>query len=229
LCSTVLSIQSLQENHMKPANLTIGFLLALIVNAEACAGPKPLDMDAARAEVSSSYNKAEPEVQEFILHTAQTFGTNGLWLNENAYADLQPADREEMVTYLVKLFDDAEYGRLLCSALAEAGALKDPRLVPGLMKIAAYHVDGQDYDCRPKWMAVAALARQQSPDAVPVLVSLVDHGNQNTRLWARAALARMAKADFKADKQAWNKWWMARGQDAIDPAMLKPFTPPPAE
>jgi hypothetical protein len=92
--------------------------------------------------------------------------------------------------------------------------------------VAAYHVDGRDYDCRAKWMAVAALARQESPEAVPVLVSLVDHGNQNTRFWARAALARMAKDDFKDDKQAWNKWWVDAGHEAIDPSLLKPYVPP---
>jgi HEAT repeat protein len=186
-------------------------------------------MDAASAEVSSSYGKAEPQVQEFVLHTARSFGRSGLWLNENAYADLKPADREARVTYLVRLFDDPEYGRHLCSALAEAGALKDPRLVPGLKKVASYHVEGKDYDCRPKWMAVAALARQESATAVPLLVSLVDHGNQNTRLWARAALARMAKNDFRADKQAWNRWWVGQGHHAIDPALLKPYTPPVPE
>ena len=191
--------------------------------------PQPLDMDAASAEVSSAYGKAEPEVQEFVLHTARSFGRSGLWLNEKAYAALKPADREAKVTYLVKLFENPEYGRHLCLALAEASALKDPRLVPGLKRVACYHVEGKDYDCRPKWMAIAALARQESPQAVPLLVSLVDHGNQNTRFWARAALARMAKNDFKTDKQAWNKWWVGQGHEPIEPALLKPYTPPVAE
>lgn len=173
--------------------------------------PSRLDMDAATAEVSAKYAKADPEVQEFVLQTIGSFGRDGLWLNENVYAGLKPADRQARIEYLVKLFDEAEYGRPLCAALAEASALKDPKLVPGLKKVAAYHVDGEDYDCRPKWMAVAALARQESPDAVPLLISLVDHGNPNTRFWARAALARMAKDDFKADKQAWNKWWTDQG------------------
>jgi hypothetical protein len=183
-------------------------------------------MDAAAAEVAASYGKAHPEVQEFVLHTARSFGPSGLWLNENANAGLKPADRDARVAYLARLFREAEYGRHLCSALAEASALKDAKLVPGLKKVAGYHVDDKDYDCRPKWMAIAALARQESPDAVPLLVSLVDHGNQNTRFWARAALARMAKADFKSDKQAWNKWWVGQGHDAIDPSLLKPYTPP---
>ena len=190
------------------------------------AGALAVDMDQAAAEVSRSYGKAHPEVQEFVLHTARSFGASGLWLNEDAYADLKPERREARIVYLAKLFEDAEYGRHLCAALAEASGLKDSRLVPGLMKVAGYHVDDKDYDCRPKWMAIAALARQESPETTPLLVSLVDHGNQNTRFWARAALARMAKEDFKADKQAWNKWWISQGHTAIDAELLKPYTPP---
>ncbi len=209
---------------MKALSLLLG--LALLSNATAFDEPPTLDMDAATAEVSSNYGKAHPEVQEFVLHTVRSFGRSGLWLNENAYAELKPEEREARIEYLIKLFDEAEYGRHLCAALAEASALKDPKLVSGLKKVAAYHVEGKDYDCRAKWMAVAALARQESPDAVPLLVSLVDHGNQNTRFWARAALARMAKDDFKADKQAWNKWWTEQGHESIDPVLLRPYVPP---
>jgi len=203
---------------------------ALIVLLSALAsvyGDTPhFDAELANAEVSRCYGKAHPEVQEFVLHTARSFGASGLWLNEGAYANLKPEQIEARIVYLARLFEDAEYGRHLCAALAQASALKDSRLVPGLMKVAAYHVDDKDYDCRPKWMAIAALARQESPDAIPLLISLVDHGNQNTRFWARAALARMAKEDFKADKQAWNKWWINQGHAAIDAKLLKPYTPP---
>ncbi len=205
---------------------SMAVMVGLLIATGVVAAPPKLDMDQAATEVSRSYGKAHPEVQEYVLHTAQTFGRDGMWLNENAYAALKPEEREKRVVYLAKLFEDAEYGRHLCSALAEASALKDPRLVPGLIKVADYHKDGEDYDCRPKWMAIAALARQESPDAVPVLVSLVDHGNQNTRMWARAALARMAGDDFKTNKQAWNKWWVGKGHDAIDPKYLQPWTPP---
>lgn len=192
-----------------------------------CAAPAPFDLALANAEVERSYAKAHPEVQEFVLHTARSFGKSGLWLNETALATLTPEKRDARVVYLGKLFAESEYGRHLCASLAEAGALKDPRLVPGLLKVAAYHRDDQDYDCRPKWMAIAALARQESIDAVPVLVSLVDHGNQNTRLWARAALARMAKDDFKADKKAWNDWWVRSGHPSLEARYLKPYVAPP--
>lgn len=211
---------------MKTKSLGILVLSAILA---VHAGPPPADVESVAAEVSRSYSKAHPEVQEFVQHTARSFGRSGLWIHEDAYAALKPEQREARIAYLVKLLGEAEYGRHLGAALAEASALKDARLVPGLMKVAAYHVADADYDCRPKWMAVAALARQESPDATPLLVSLVDHGNQNTRFWARAALARMAKEDFKADKEAWNKWWVALGHPALEAKWLKPYTPPPSK
>src|SRR5215208_1387398 len=202
-------------------------LFVLLITCAPSLAAAAVDMNAAAAEVKKSYGKAHPQVQEYVLHTARSFGPSGLWMNENAFASLKPDQRDERVVYLAKLFEESEYGRHLCAALAEASALKDSRLVPGLMKVAGYHDEQKDYDCRAKWMAVAALARQESPNAVPLLVSLVDHGNQNTRFWARAALARMAGNDFKDDKQAWNKWWVSSGHDAIDAKLLKPFVPPP--
>ena len=69
---------------MNFATFPIGFIFAIAANAVAFAGPKPLDVDAASAEVASSYGKASPEVQESVLYTARTFGRSGLWLNENA-------------------------------------------------------------------------------------------------------------------------------------------------
>ncbi len=95
------------------------------------------------------------------------------------------------------------------------------------MKIAAYHLDDQDYDCRPKWMAIAALARQEDETAAPILVPLVDHGNLNTRMWAQAALARITHHSFGPDKQAWANWWNAAGKTrALGPDPVKPWTPP---
>ncbi len=76
-------------------------------------------------------------------------------------------------------------------------------------------------------MIVAALARQQSDEAVPLLIGLIDHGNQNTRHWALGALSRKTSQDFARDKQAWARWWQAQGHKPIDPELLKPWQPPP--
>ena len=184
--------------------------------ARAAKPPASLDMKKAESEVDSRYAKADPAIREYVLWTARTFGRSGMWLNEDALAALPDDAREKRIRYLATLFEEGEYGRHLCPGLAEAGVLKDKRLVPGLMKVAGYHRPDRDYDCRPKWMAVAALARHESDEAVPLLVSLVDHGNQNTRHWARAALSRKTGQDFKQDKRAWARWWQAQGHKPID-------------
>jgi hypothetical protein len=189
--------------------------------------PASLDMKKAESEIESRYTKAHPEIKEYVRWTARTFGPSGMWLNEDALAALSDDAREKRIRHLATLFDEGEYGRHLCAGLAEAGAIKDHRLVPGLMKVAGYHRQDRDYDCRPKWMAVAALARQESDEAVPLLISLVDHGNQNTRNWARAALSRKTGQDLKQDKQAWATWWQTQGHKPIDAELLKPWQPPP--
>ena len=47
-----------------------------------------LDMKKAEAEVESHYGKASPAIQEYVLWTARTFGTGGMWLHEDAFATL---------------------------------------------------------------------------------------------------------------------------------------------
>jgi len=177
-------------------------------------------------EIEEHYAKADADVQEYIRWTARTFGRAGLWIPANAYDNVSGEEREKKVQLMVAALNN-EYGRQLCHFLADAGALQDKRLLPGLIKAAAFHREHSDYDCRPKWMAVAALGRQDDPAAVPTLVPLVDHGNTNTRMWARASLVRLTGENFGADKQAWGKWWNDAGKEPpIDLSTLKPWTPP---
>lgn len=191
--------------------------------------PAPSGTDAAaevEEEIQAHYANADSEVQEYIRWTAKNFIRGGLWQPANAFDSLSPEERETKVQAAVQALS-LGYGRHLCTALAAAGALKDPRLLPGLIQAAAYHREDSDYDCRPKWMAVSALGRQDDESAVPTLIPLVDHGNQNTRMWARASLARLTGQNFGDNKQAWGKWWNDAGkQPPIDLGQLKPWTPP---
>lgn len=187
--------------------------------------PRPPTADEVEKEIEQYYAKADADVKEYIRWTARQFGRAGLWKAADTYKSLSVADRETRVQDLISTLS-ADYGRHLCPALADAGVLKDRRLIPGIVKAAAYHLEDADYDCRAKWMAVAALGRQDDPSVVPVLVPLVDHGNQNTRMWARASLVRLTGQNFGDDKKAWAKWWNDSGhQPAIDIAQLKPWKP----
>ncbi len=197
-------------------------------NNTAQESPKSAEGGAAiEQEIQEHYLKADADVQEYIRWTASTFGRGGtLWKAANTFDRLSPEEREKKVLYTEEVLK-SDYGRHLCTALADAGALKDKRLLPGVIKAAAYHRDDSDYDCRAKWMAVAALGRLDDESGVPVLVPLVDHGNQNTRMWARASLVRLTGQNFGVDKQAWAKWWNDGGkQPPIDVTQLKPWTPP---
>jgi beta-lactamase regulating signal transducer with metallopeptidase domain len=190
--------------------------------------PEPANTATVDEEIALYYSKAHPEVQEFIRWTAQTFGRPGvgLWLPENAFDSLGRGEREAKVEYDAKVLE-GEYGRHLCNAIVEAGVLRDKRLLPGVLKVATYHRDDRDYDCRAKWMAVAALGRLGDESVVPDLVNLVDHGNKNVRMWARASLVRLTGQNFADDKQAWARWWNGAGKEPkIDLAELKPWTPP---
>jgi beta-lactamase regulating signal transducer with metallopeptidase domain len=177
-------------------------------------------------EIRDHYAIADPDVQEYVRKTAHRFGKSGLWLPENAFDTLTSDQREQKVNECFTALM-GEYSRELCPALAAAGVLKDDRLLLGVLKAAAYHRDDQDYDCRPKWIAVEAAGRFGDVLAVPALIPLVDHGNENTRMWARASLVRLTGQNFSSDKQAWGKWWNDSGKGPkIDSAQLKPWTMP---
>jgi len=188
--------------------------------------PKAVDIRKAENEIESCYFEASPEVKKYILWTAKNFGAKKMWLNEDAFADMPDEVRKAKIKRIQSILEHSRYDRSLTKTLAEASAFKDDALVPGLLNIAGYQKPDSDYDCRPKWMAVAALSRQESDLAVPLLVSLVDHGNENTRIWARAALVRKIRQDFKQDKSAWAEWWKSQGNRPIDDELLKPWVLP---
>jgi hypothetical protein len=82
--------------------------------AQAATPPASFDMKKAEAEVESCYVKAHPEIKEYVLWTARTFGPNGMWLNEDACAALPTAGRERRIQHLAALLEEGEYGRHLC-------------------------------------------------------------------------------------------------------------------
>ena len=43
--------------------------------------------------------------------------------------------------------------------------------------------------------------------AVPGLIDLVYHPNQNTRFWAQISLVRLTGKNFGRDADAWRRWW----------------------
>jgi hypothetical protein len=58
--------------------------------------PASLDIDKAKVEIEKHYVHAHPEVREYVIWTATTFGRSGLWLNEDAFSALPQLDRETL-------------------------------------------------------------------------------------------------------------------------------------
>ncbi len=181
----------------------------------------------AQEEIERSYKDASQEVKDYILWTEKEWHWIQ-WLPENSVENMDAETREKAIVRYAKVLDEKSYGRELCPALNMASVLRDKRFLPGLLKTAAYH-EPVDYDCCPKWMAVAALARMGEESAVPVLIPLVDHGNENTRMWARAALVRLTGQKFDQDKKAWGAWWNGQNKEPkLKDEDLKPWSMPTA-
>ena len=56
------------------------------------------------------------------------------------------------------------------------------------------------------WMAVRALGRIADRRAVPLLISLLDHYNTDSRLYARVALCEITGVYFGDSRQRWSAW-----------------------
>lgn len=192
----------------------VASLLVLVTAIAASEPPREVEQEIAR-----HYSNADAEVLRFLRLVAEKGGPSGLWLPENAFTGLSRKERQAKVRECVDALK-GDYGRHLCDALAAAGALKDERLLPGLIKVATF-ARGPRQDNRPKWMAVAALGRLGAVSAVPVLIPLLDDYNRDTQVFARASLIRLTGENFGTDKAAWAAWWNSTGNEpALDEASL---------
>ena len=64
---------------------------------------------------------------------------------------------------------------------------------------------------RPRWMAVRALGRIGDKKAVPLLINLLDHYNNDTRLYSKVALCEITGVYFGESKQQWTEWANSQG------------------
>lgn len=95
----------------------------------------------------SVYAKADRNVREYLEQRVHAAAEKGLWLHDGAFSGLSERKRRSRAQAARKALD-APYGRDLCPALAEAGAIGDPLLTPALMRIAGYK-PGETADERP--------------------------------------------------------------------------------
>ncbi|GMU25053.1 MAG: hypothetical protein AMXMBFR13_51240 [Phycisphaerae bacterium] len=126
---------------------------------------------------------------------------------ESAYEAASDLEQAAMVE---KWMHDAQSGDFerRTRAIAALGNVRAKQAVDLLMEIAQEPMSNN----RPKWMAVRALGRVANPVAVPVLIELVDYGNLNVKVYAKAALAEITGSYFGEDKEKWRESWKQRGR-----------------
>ena len=120
---------------------------------------------------------------------------------------LEDAKRGERETeWIEQVKTSSGSGRILAiNGLVHIGSSK---ATPALLKVAANRSEG---DNRDRWVATRALGIIGDRTAIPDLVHLTYHYNQNTRFWAQISLVRLTCKNFGQDVDAWRKWWDQQG------------------
>jgi len=104
-------------------------------------------------------------------------------------------------------------------AINTLGAMRSTKGLPAL-RVIAY--DRADKNNRDRWMAIRSIGLIGDKTDVPELISLVYHGNVNTRWWAQLSLVRITGRNFGSDWNAWGKWWNDQnGQPPYKPEIIR--------
>lgn len=151
-------------------------------------------------------NKLNELQRTYVEWTGNTFSS---FLCKGKFDDFSPRQRlKEEKKALALLKEGKAAGIDYYVAINALGELKSKRAVRHLLKIAA---DRQEKDNRDRWMATRAIGLRGNRAAVPTLIHLVYHYNQNTRMWAQISLVRLTGQNFGTDYQAWGNWWAEQG------------------
>jgi hypothetical protein len=135
-----------------------------------------------------------------------TFGQNDL--NMDNYDDAQLAENEH---HWIKSLQQSS-GSDSFDSINRLALIKSHDAFPYLLAIASDRTEGNN---RNRWAATRALGLIGNKEAVPELIHLTYHYNQNTRLWAQISLVRLTGVNFGREIKSWKRWW--DGQDVKTP------------
>jgi hypothetical protein len=143
------------------------------------------------------------------------------FFDERTFAGWSASERSGLEARLMDALNGPQ-SRDYYQAINTLGALRSTNAVAALRHIAFERVDK---DNRDRWMAVRALGNIGDKSVVPEMISLVYHGNVNTRWWAQVSLVRLTGQNFGGDWTAWGSWWNRQGgQPAYNPEIIRWWT-----
>lgn len=149
------------------------------------------------------------DVEKFEQMFAAWFKT------DEAYEAASPSERAAMIEQWMTEAKGNDFDRRT-RAIAQLGNVRAKEALDLLIEIAEQPMNNN----RPKWMAVRGLGRIGEPAAVPTLIDLVDYGNVNTKVYARASLVDITGVYFGEDKAKWREWWKTR-ETRVTPAQKR--------
>jgi hypothetical protein len=140
------------------------------------------------------------------------------FFDARTFAGWSAKERSNLETRLIDTLKGPQT-REYYQAINTLAALRSTNALPRLREIA---FDRADKNCRDRWMAIRALGLIGDKSAVPELIHLVYHGNQNTRWWAQISLVRLTGKNFARDWNAWGDWWnKSGGQPLYKPEIIR--------
>ena len=87
--------------------------------------------------------------------------------------------------------------------VAEAGAYLGMIKARGAVKSLEKPIADRRRGGRVRWVCTRSLGQIGDKSSIPVLISLLDNVNKNTRIYARVALAEITDVYFGDDKEKW--------------------------
>ncbi len=173
------------------------------------------DAAAAGSSASDTVPSLNADQRAVVAWTDRQFRS---YFDDRAFDGWTAEDLETLETKCLDALNGPR-GRDYYTAINTLGALRSTNALPPLRGIAFERVDGNN---RNRWMAARVLGIMGDRQSVPDLITLVYHGNPNTRWWAQIALVQLTGRNFGGDWEAWGKCWNASGgQPAYSPEIIR--------
>ncbi len=125
---------------------------------------------------------------------------------EDQYEAASDAEKDKMVRQWIADANSNNFEKMT-RAIAALGNVASGEALDVLLSIGQKPKMGN----RPRWMAVRALGRIGDKKAVPLLINLLDHYNNDTRLCSKVALCEITGVYFGDSKQKWTGWAQSNG------------------
>ncbi|MHC4758588.1 MAG: redoxin domain-containing protein, partial [Planctomycetota bacterium] len=119
----------------------------------------------------------------------------------NEYEPASEAEKKRIVNQWIKELRGNDYEKSTAAA-AYLGIVKATKAAKPLEKRVVTGGGGG----RIRWVCTRSLGQIGNKSSIPVLISLLDNGNKNTRIYARVSLAEITNVYFGDDKESWKQY-----------------------